>query len=71
MKKGEVTMMEQFNAIVNIIINNGIAVGVVIYFLYRDNKYNENTIVLLNSIKEIVERLDEMTRKEVKKHEDQ
>ena len=64
-------MMEQFNAIVNIIINNGIAVGVVIYFLYRDNKYNENTIVLLNSIKEIVERLDEMTRKEVKKNEDQ
>lgn len=26
------------NDIVNIILNNGVAIGVLIYFMYRDNK---------------------------------
>ena len=25
--------------IINIIINNGVTVGVLVYFIYRDNKY--------------------------------
>lgn len=27
------------NDIVNIIVNNGVAVGIIIYFMYRDNKF--------------------------------
>lgn len=55
--------MEKIDAIVNLLVNNGMAVVVVGYFLYRDNKYNEETIVLLNSIKNVVESLQDMIQK--------
>lgn len=55
--------MEKIDAIVNLLVNNGMAVVVVGYFLYRDNKYNEETIVLLNSIKNVVESLQDMISK--------
>lgn len=42
------------NDFVNLIVNNGVAVGVVIYFLWRDYHYNEEMILLLNDIKSIV-----------------
>lgn len=28
--------------IINLIVNNGVSVGVVVYFLYRDNKFLAN-----------------------------
>lgn len=56
-------IMEKIDAIVNLLVNNGMAVVVVGYFLYRDNKYNEETIVLLNSIKNVVESLQDMISK--------
>lgn len=38
------------NDIVNLIVNNGIAVVVVAYFLFRDFKFNEKTIETLTTI---------------------
>lgn len=38
------------NDIVNLIINNGIAVVVVAYFLFRDYKYNEKNIETMTTI---------------------
>lgn len=43
------------NDIVNLIVNNGIAVVVVAYFLIRDWKYNADMIVILNEIKTMIE----------------
>lgn len=42
------------NEFVNLVVNNGVAVGVVIYFLWRDYRYNEQMILILNDIKSIV-----------------
>lgn len=36
--------------IVNVIINNGVAVGIVIYFLYKDYKWNDELLKTLTSI---------------------
>lgn len=47
----------ELQELVNLFINNGMAVCVVAYFLYRDNKYNEEMIILLNNIKAIVENI--------------
>lgn len=43
------------NDIVNLAVNNGIAVVVVAYFLFRDWKYNADMIVILNEIKTMIE----------------
>jgi len=43
------------NDIVNLIVNNGIAVVVVAYFLIRDWKYNADMIVILNEIRTMIE----------------
>lgn len=43
--------------IVQLIVNNGVAVGVVTYFLYRDYKYNADMIVMLHDIKTLIEML--------------
>lgn len=46
--------MEEINAIVNIIVNNGMAVGITAYFLYRDWKFNQQLQETLGSIKSLV-----------------
>ena len=52
------------NDLVNLIVNNGIAVVVVAYFLFRDYKYNATMVLLLNDIKMICEDLKNMQRKD-------
>lgn len=47
------------NEFINLIVNNGVAVGVVIYFLWRDYRYNEQMILILNDIKSIVTMIKE------------
>lgn len=37
--------------IVNLFVNNGVAIAVVVYFMYRDYKFNQNMIELLTAIK--------------------
>lgn len=43
--------------IVNLIVNNGVAVGVVIYFLYRDFKWNTELLKTLTTIQVTLEEL--------------
>lgn len=51
--------MLKLNEFVNLVVNNGVAVGVVIYFLWRDYRYNEQMILILNDIKNIVQLIKE------------
>lgn len=41
--------------IVNLIVNNGTAVALLIYFIYKDNKFTENITKALTSIEESLE----------------
>ena len=43
--------------IINIIINNGVTVGVLVYFIYRDNKYITQ---LAQAIQKLQDTLDTM-----------
>lgn len=47
----EVYAMEQ---IVNLIISNGMAVVIVAYFLFKDYKFNQQTLDVLHEIKEVL-----------------
>lgn len=38
--------------IVNLMINNGTAIALLIYFIYKDNKFTENITRALTSIEE-------------------
>lgn len=38
--------------IVNLMINNGTAIALLIYFIYKDNKFTENITKALSSIEE-------------------
>lgn len=37
---------------VNLIVNNGTAIALLIYFIYKDNKFSENITKALTSIEE-------------------
>lgn len=52
--------MEQ---IVNIIVNNGVAVGLLIYFVYRDNKFMDNLTVSLKTLEDSVASLKKLLEK--------
>lgn len=39
------------NEIINMIVNNGVAVVIVAYFIYRDNKWNNTLVETLAEIK--------------------
>lgn len=43
------------NDMVNLLVNNGIAVVVVGYFLVRDWKYNADMVIILHEIKQMIE----------------
>ena len=47
--------------IINIIINNGVTVGVLVYFIYRDNKYITQ---LTQAIQKLQDTLDALKSKE-------
>ena len=56
MRREEVRAME-INELVNIFVNNGIAIAVIIYFMFRDmkfmNKLTESIQELKDSVKEV------------------
>lgn len=54
--------------IVSIIVNNGVAVGVVLYFIWKDAKLTKENTDILNQIKAM---LIILSGKEEKKHEDE
>ena len=41
--------------IVNLMVNNGTAIALLIYFIYKDNKFTENITKALSSIEESLE----------------
>lgn len=45
-----------FTEIVNLIVNNSVAVGVVVYFLYTNYKFNKELVETLTKINEKLER---------------
>lgn len=51
--------------IINMLVNNGVAVVIVAYFIYKDNKFNDN---LVKTLTEIVVTLKDM-QKDIEKGE--
>ena len=43
------------NEIADLMINNGTAIALLIYFIYKDNKFTENITKALSSIEESLE----------------
>lgn len=41
--------------IVNLFVNNGVAIAVIVYFMYRDYKFSQNMVELLTAIKILLE----------------
>lgn len=52
--------------IINMLVNNGVAVVIVAYFIYKDNKFNDN---LVKTLTEIVVTLKEM-QKDIERNEE-
>ena len=50
--------------IVSLIVNNGVAVGLLAYFVYRDNKFMNSLDVTLKSLQTSVESVKQMLEKE-------
>lgn len=46
--------MELLNTIVNLLVNNGVAVAILIYFCIRDWKFQNTLIETLTTIKEML-----------------
>lgn len=56
----------EMESIMNFIVNNGIAVVVVAYFLWKDSKLTKENTDILQQVKALLETL---TGKEIKSHE--
>ena len=54
----------EFESIVNYIINNGVAVGLLIYFVYRDNKFMNNLATTLKMLQISVDSIKDLIGKE-------
>lgn len=51
--------------IIDMIVNNGTAVALLVYFIYKDNKFTENLTKALTSINESLELLkNELLKKD-------
>lgn len=50
--------------VVSLIVNNGVAVGLLAYFVYRDNKFMNSLDVTLKSLQTSVESVKQMLEKE-------
>lgn len=51
-------MMETLELIVNLAINNGMAIAITVYFLLRDWKYQQTLVNLLGSLTSAVDRFN-------------
>ena len=51
------------NEVFSIIVNNGVAVGVLIYFIYRDNKYINTLVSTLTKLESGVETIQKALSK--------
>ena len=46
--------------LINIIINNGVAVGIVVYFIYKDYKWNNELLKTLTTIQVTLQEMSEV-----------
>lgn len=61
-----ITEVKNMNDIITLIINNGSAVALLAYFIYKDNKFTQTITTALTSINESLEIIKESI-KEVRK----
>ena len=54
--------------IVNIIVNNGVAVGVVVFFLYKDFKWNNELLKTLTTIQVTLEEITKGISNDFQEH---
>lgn len=54
--------------IVNIIVNNGVAVGVVVFFLYKDFKWNNELLKTLTTIQVTLEEITKGLSNDFQEH---
>lgn len=45
--------------LINVIINNGVAVGIVVYFIYKDYKWNNELLKTLTTIQVTLQEMSE------------
>ena len=43
-----------FEEMINLAVNNGMSVIIIAYFLYKDYKFNDQIITILNEVKEVL-----------------
>ena len=58
-----------FEQVLEIILNNGMATAIIIYFLYKDYKFNGQIINTLGAIEKVLARLETWHSGEDKKEE--
>ena len=59
----------EIESIVSVIINNGVAVSLLAYFVYRDNKFMSNLDVTLKTLQTSVDSVRALLEKEVEKRD--
>lgn len=57
------------NDIASMIINNGAAIGLLVYFVYKDNKFTSMISKSLTNISNSLDIIQDILNKEVKKNE--
>lgn len=57
------------NDITSMIINNGAAIGLLVYFVYKDNKFTSMISKSLTNISNSLDIIQDILNKEVKKNE--
>ena len=53
-----------FNEMVNLLVQNGMSVVIIGYFLYKDYKFNEQILSVLGEVKEVLASLQTWHEKE-------
>lgn len=46
--------------LINVIINNGVAVGIVVYFIYKDYKWNNELLKTLTTIQVTLQEMSDV-----------
>ena len=55
--------MEDINKIVELFVSNGMSVAIIIYFLFKDYKFNGHITNVLTEIKEVLAILKDSVKK--------
>lgn len=57
----------EFESVMSAIINNGVAVGLLAYFVYRDNKFMSSLDVTLKTLQTSVDSVRDLLEKQAEK----